>query len=313
MKLPIFKTIEEKKQAYNYEQVNTLKEALEKLNELKNIDPVNTYFRGQAEGSWKIYASAQREWLVKELNCACGDYHSFLQNLLHYFKENGSTFLNKYCKVVTDVSVFSTSQHYGAPTPFVDWTSNVDIALYFASLGNENCVGFETDSYFSVYCLTVGKGAKTPNNDLTRFSTLLGNHKKEMQKVQQELGKISGSDYQEALNFDVWKGFPIIWMEESEDEWMQIANPRSDLQKGAFVYNSAPEKSLDQIFTGLKMSDMANTGELLLSKIRCLDIHKSVLPQLQNYLKDKNINSGSLGLSSGDWGATLYRQFWARF
>lgn len=210
---------------------------------------------------------------------------------------------------MTDVSIFSTSQHYGAPTPFVDWTSSFDVALYFASLGNENCVGFETDSYFSVYCLTVGKGPEPPDNDLTRFSTLLENHKEEMQKVQRELGKISGSDYREALKFDVWKEFPIIWMEESDDEWMQIANPRSDLQGGAFVYNNSPEKSLDQIFAGRKMSDMENTDDLLLPKIRCLDIHKSVLPNLKKYLEEKNINSGSLGLNSDDWGANLYHQF----
>lgn len=308
MKLPIFKTIEEKKQAYDYEQVHTLKEAVEKLKELKNIDPDSTYFRGQAEGSWKIFASAQREWLVKELDRAYGDYHRFLQSLLLYFKGNGSTFLQKYCKVVTDISIFSTIQHYGVPTPFVDWTSNLDVALYFASLGNENCVGFETDSYFSVYCLAVGKGPETPNNDLYRFSTLLESHKEEMQKVQRELGKISGSDYQEILKFNVWKEFPVIWMEESDDEWMQIANPRSDLQGGAFVYNSDPKKSLDQIFAGRKMSDMENADDLL-PKIRCLDIHKSVLPELKKYLEEENINSGSLGLNSDDWGANLYRQF----
>ena len=130
-----------------------------------------------------------------------------------------------------------------------------------------------------------------------------------MQKVQRELGKISGSDYREALKFDVWKEFPIIWMEESDDEWMQIANPRSDLQGGAFVYNNSPEKSLDQIFAGRKMSDMENTDDLLLPKIRCLDIHKSVLPNLKKYLEEKNINSGSLGLNSDDWGANLYHQF----
>lgn len=222
---------------------------------------------------------------------------------MKFLKRNGSPFLNKYCKVVTDISIFSTSQHYGAPTPFVDWTSNFDVALYFATLGDENCVGFETDSYFSVYCLTVGKGAETPDNDLCRFSTLLENHKEQMKDVQREWGKIPGSDYREALKFDVWKEFPIMWMEESDDEWMQIANPRSDLQGGAFVYNNSPEKSLDQIFTGRKMSDME------MPKIRCLDIHKSVLPNLKKYLEEENINSGSFGLNSDDWGANLYQQF----
>lgn len=312
MKLPIFKTIAEKQQAYNYKQAHSMSEIdyiLRDWAEDCKVNGCNAYFRGQAEGSWKIYASSQREWLVKELDRAYMNYNDFLEGLLEYFKIDAPIFLKNKCKVVTDISIFSTIQHYGVPTPFVDWTSNLDAALYFASLGNENCVGFETDSYFSVYYLTVGKGAETPNNDLYRFSTLLESHKEEMQKVQRELGKISGSDYQEILKFNVWKEFPVIWMEEFDDEWMQIANPRSDLQGGAFVYNSDPKKSLDQIFNGQKMYDWENTEDLALPKIHCLDIHKSVLPELKQYLEEESINSGSLGLNSDNWGANFYRQF----
>ena len=312
MKLPIFKTIAEKQQAYNYKRVYSLAEAHYILDSLYYELPegCKAYFRGQAEGSWKIYASAQREWLLKELAYSHDSYSDFLGSLLHAFKSCGSEYLKKYCNVVADFSIFSTSQYYGAPTPFVDWTSNYDVALYFASLGNENCVGFETDSYFSVYYLTVGKGAEPPNNDLLKFSTVQESHKNEMKKVSPKWKKILGPDNQEALDFEVWGKYPVICMEESDDKWMQIANPRPDLQGGAFVYNNSPEKSLDQIFAEQKMIDK-ETGTFLSPQIHCLDIHKSALPELQSYLKDKNINSGFHGLCSNNWGANLYRQFLA--
>lgn len=51
MKLPIFTTVDEKRLAYDYELVHSLKDAVKILKNWKSLDPDNTYFRGQAEGS----------------------------------------------------------------------------------------------------------------------------------------------------------------------------------------------------------------------------------------------------------------------
>ncbi|WP_288800942.1 FRG domain-containing protein [uncultured Fibrobacter sp.] len=314
MRVPAFKTIEEKRNAYQYRQVFQFQDLLEVFNEWRSS---NFYFRGQADGSWKIYSSLQREWITKELNERFSFYANYCESFLKFTGNRYRPFINRYCKVITDVSIFSTVQHYGAPTPFIDWTSNPLVALYFASLGNDLCIGDETSSFVSIYGISVGEGPSTPNNDLTRFSDLVANHKNQMDEVRGEWGNILGSDYSEIIRYSVWKAL-VLWMEEAEEEFMQIANPRSDLQNGAFIYNSEPEKSLDEIFTGKTLESFGNTEEatngaevLFLPKIHCLDIHKSVLPQIRKYLQECNYDKRSLGLCGDNWGQNLYQDFLA--
>ena len=100
---------------------------------------------------------------------------------------------------------------------------------------------------------------------------------------------------------------------EADDQWMKIANPRSDLQKGSFLYFPDEEKSLDKTFDGFSMEDFTQSKEkehdLFFPKINCLDIHKSVLPKLRKHLIDHHIDKKNLALNGEDWGAQLYQEF----
>lgn len=329
MNLETFNAIDEKKNAYQYEQIFSLEEALCKL---EKAQKEGTYFRGQADASWKIYSSMQREWLAKGLKNRFVSYQEFIQQFLIYVKEYAKPILKKYCKITTDISIFSTLQHYGAPTPFIDWSSDINVALYFASLGSDLCFGDETNSFISIYWLNVGNDSETPYNDLTRFATMLESHKDNMQKVREENGDIPGSFYAEATEFEIWKMLSALWMEESDDEFMKIANPRSTLQSGAFLYSNEVDRSLDDLFTG-KGADPEDESETLniervegafmptksprsivkkifsLPKISCLDIHKTLLPGLRDYLAERSYNSASLGLDDNSWGKNLYQKF----
>ena len=336
MDLQAFTTVEEKKNAFEYEQVGSFKDAIDRLT---NVATNGAYFRGLADGSWKLYSSMQREWITRELwHRFNGSYSNIVSEFLNYVYENNSIQLRRHCKVVTDISVFSVLQHYGAPTPFVDWTSDWKVALYFASDTNGLCFGNETSSFVSVYWLNVGEGASTPNNDLTSFSQMLEQYRSSIETI-----AISNNDYAEATKFDKWKNLDALWMEESDDEFMKISNPRADLQNGAFVYSKEKEKSLDKIFSGKKFTDdysesggtliidpsdsfdvskltkipqdvinTPNEAPLYLPKIHCLDIHKSLVPQIKKYLSDRGISKKSLGLDSDDWGKDAFQSFLCR-
>ena len=339
MNLSTFKTIEEKSSAYEYTQVYSFTDLIFYLRLVSHNNPQNTYFRGQADGSWKLYSSMQREWLTRELYFRYSSYPEIISKFLNYIKEYNSTQLRNFCKIVTDISIFSTLQHYGAPTPFVDWTSDYKVALFFAThKSNELCVGNETNSFVSVYWLNVGDGTNNQDNDLTRFSQMLEQHKANMQVIIAENGKIPGSFYANATRFGIWKDIDALWMEESNDDFMKISNPRADLQSGAFVYTKDNQKSLDEIFTGEKISDddceggtlllddspkncfiptstpsnvdkTPKAAPLCLPKIHCIDIHKSVVPQIKKFLQDRNITMETLGLNTDDWGQKAFQSF----
>ena len=340
MDLPIFKTIEEKRKAYDYRQASSFEDALNTLQQVSAEGKEKVFFRGLAEGSWKIFSFAQREWITKELYHRFSSFDEYISSFLEYTKATESIRLNHICKVVADPSIFSVLQHYGAPTPFVDWTSDYKVALYFATQSsNGMCTGYETNSFVSVYLITLGKGASTPSNDLTSFADMIKQHRANMSAIITENGNIPGSNYADATFFGIWKKIQL-WMEEAQDEeFMQISNPRSDLQCGAFVYTPESEKPLNEIFLGNKITDddCTTSGTSLLPpedpsityfkptlplndggnsaarqyypKIKCLDIHKSVVPQIQKYLRDKKINSSSLGLDSDNWGTATYKSF----
>ncbi len=312
--LPVFKTIEEKRSAFNYQQANSLDEVLKILNSATNTNS-QIYFRGQASGSWKIYSSLQREWITKDLTKAYPNgYKDFISQLLSFAKNNYELYFQKNCPILTDIGILATGQHYGMPTPFIDWTSDFNIALYFSSLGNEYCTDIKTENYFSVYWLSVEVCSRPGEQELTRFSELLKQHRdSEIRKdIEKKFGAIPGTEIKSVTKFEFWSDI-LLWMEASDDQWMKIANPRSNSQKGAFLYSPEAQNSLDNIFDGISETDFSKSSEkehdLFFSKINCLDIHKSVLPKLRKYLTEKHINKKNLGLNDETWGAQLYLEF----
>lgn len=351
MDLSIFKTIDEKKSAYDYIQVDSFSEVLDYFTLKQANPPQRTYFRGQADGSWKLYSSMQREWQIRELCHRFNSYSEMTSAFLEYAKEFYSLQLKAYCKAFTDISIISVLQHYGAPTPFIDWTSNYKVALYFASQTDGLCCGNETSSFISIYSLNIGQGAETPNNDLTSFSKLILMAKNLGGEIEEALKDVSnsmvGKNFEEqwiesATRYDFWKQYEL-WMEETDDYFMKISNPRSDLQSGSFLYSKEVDQSLDKLFEGTKVTDgkcessktlhldsfdnnywnpsskpkyyTENESEpqCFLPKIQCLDIHKSVVPQIKEYLKDCNITKQSLGLDSDEWGKNIFASFLGKY
>lgn len=313
MKLRVFETIKEKKKAFDYEQITSFDAVwnkVDEINERQKSRPV--YFRGQADGSWKIFSSAQREWITRELDKQYNDYAGFIRRLLEFSKTNYALFLKNECKIITDISIFSVLQHYGAPTPFVDWTSDYNVALYFASQTAEQCLGNELNSFVSIYWLEVGDGPATPNNDLYPLAKVLEEYRQKINVSMQNLGAPSSQIeqfYKNATQFSEWENFPILWIEESDEDYMKISNHRYDLQNGAFIFNKDSNKSLDEIFDGHELTNIPTQYDaLLLPKIHCIDIHKSVLPKIKKYLNEIHYDAMGLGLNNQNWGEKIFQE-----
>ena len=116
-KLAEFQSIKERDDVFDRTEITSFNNL---LHDLKNAQGENVFFRGQASARWRIFSSIQREWIQQDLE----RYHTNIDDLVSGFLKFCRKKFKAELKETNDVTVFSKLQHYGAPTPFVDFTSN---------------------------------------------------------------------------------------------------------------------------------------------------------------------------------------------
>lgn len=138
------------------------KEEIEKYFDVKIIDNADQFkkfieeherekdtylYRGLKDASWKIFASSQREYLVNGMVNKFGSYNTYLKSIYDNSKKSYKNILEKFYKVTrqnlklngqeipipyNSYWAFSFLQHYGTPTPLIDFTGSLSSGLFFA-------------------------------------------------------------------------------------------------------------------------------------------------------------------------------------
>lgn len=150
-----YNSLWEKKQFYNFTIINTEED-------FNNIFPniidnqSNYVFRSVNEAKFKLYSSAQRQWIWNDLSNKYTSYKDYINSFIVNVQSHQhivSFFYNNHIPL-NDFVILALLQHYSQPSPLVDFTYNPLLSLFFAFDNvKPGTTGNEIDNYVSLYRL----------------------------------------------------------------------------------------------------------------------------------------------------------------
>lgn len=337
--MDFYNNLKEKQKAFDCKRIDTLDELKAFISEQNDYKPKKKslrfgdsevssddvfgtrskyiIYRGIKESKYHLNTSLQLHWkeiIDKKKNITQLGYLSALVGILR----NNDT-IKQYeegkADKFTDIGILALMQHYGLPTPLMDWTSDIITGLNFASDGmtdgkEEN----EISNYVSLYYINLME-----NHELLQasYQKLLENATEKIQEIVSSLNK-GNIDYTDGSLNRLFQlkdmGIDHIYIDYAEDapqvtdifgSTLDLINPNLQMQKGAFIINLNEEYFLEQLWNKKTDSDNdvvlnkktiidQNTGiEIQIeisqnpyakgiipnTKISCADIKKSVLKE----------------------------------
>jgi hypothetical protein len=286
-----FNTLEEKERFYisGNLRIEKFSDLVKTLQKLETIDTTNTIFRGQCEAKYMLYSSLQRLWSEKKLQNHYESYKELIKNLIKNCKTWNSGLISKYFKnsgwTENDLSFLSIMQHYGVPTPLLDFTYDLNKSLFFAT---EN-VDFsppnkEIDNYISIYYLF-------KQNFVLISSDFF---------IEKVLSYASQNNIIKKKDLDLTMQFDMILIDNT-DQAYQIQNNLNILnQNGAFIFNSSPTDPLEiHYLNWLKIIKriIEKRGDNITPPKEiggCININKKLTNEIKEYLNKKGIDKSSM-------------------
>lgn len=130
-----YRALQEKSQYFTGKnlKVDSFSDLLGHLSRLDE-DRKEVLFRGQSEARYMLYSSLQRLWVDRKLDKHYSSYKELSDNLISNSRQWNSGLISRYLNNAgweeTEMSVLSIMQHYGVPTPLLDFTYDVNKSLF---------------------------------------------------------------------------------------------------------------------------------------------------------------------------------------
>lgn len=279
----------------------------------KNKNSKSILYRGVSEAKWRIYNSLQRHWINEKIYTKGIDYKTFIEKIIANAKAQQGGIIEKFFKKngigpENDIAILSFLQHYGCPTPLVDWSNSFKNALFFAT---ENVTEYseetkEIDKYFSVYHIEekklisaslvsiVKKGIsdmqKHVKKNVVQNGKSEGISESEMEKFfsKDRLKMATKMLHQKSLIEFITKiekliTFPLTYFsdinEENDIQFSLNNNMNIINQQGVFIWNSDPFKPIEQVGN----EHYGDKKDVIYRFSKCYNIDK----KLAKYVKEK--------------------------
>ena len=260
---------------------------------IKQEERTNYFFRGMKDAKHRLYTSAQRIWIENDMAEWSGvSYHGFIDRLIAHSLNH--PLLRKvfdvygYNPAERQFPILSILQHYGAPTPFMDWSYNVNVSLFFGTETLKGGHGNDViDNYFSIYMINKA------------------DYKMELLNIRDFIEK---NIYASFNSFSDWGDDPqnpnkngIFYISDFDEgnaygniqySSIQIRNHRPFTsifnqniipQEGLFIFNPFVLKSIDEVFNVPPHSEGSN---LVLTPFHCFNIKKDLAEYVRRRIKN---------------------------
>jgi hypothetical protein len=306
MKLKTFPSLQTKKKYFresDYFIIDTKEKFdswFEEVINLKTETRTNFIFRGMKEAHHKLYTSAQRKWLEADMGeWFKGNYMDFVAQIV----ENAKLYplikkvfdVYNYLETKREFPILSILQHYGAPTPLMDWTHNINVALFFATenigIGNGNDP--DINNYFSVYSIEKSL-YKNEFLHLLDFDKQLITGIRSYREWDSDFKRnrngntifyISDFDLSNIDGASVFQSISI----RTPTPLTSVYNQNIVPQEGIFIFNPYSHKTIDEIFNVNRYGEGSN---LMLGKFSCFNIKKDLAEYVRRRIKQtQNIDS----------------------
>ncbi len=228
-----------------------------------NTFPSHYIYRGQADASWGIQSSLERN---------IGDNFSKLQAVkyeefsLQHFKSKFHLYDRENILPVSKLAWLSIMQHYGVPTRLIDFTESPYVAIYFAL----ETYSPHSENDFSVYAIDY---RATMKQSLAAIS----DHDKDFKETYESLYDKHDSVFEDYVDR---YSYNILWITEPNQ-----MNIRLDRQAGSFLLSGNSGERVETLMA----SSTYDTVD-----IRKLTIDHSLYKSVFALLKKMNITSKSL-------------------
>jgi len=288
MKLQEYRTDEEKQEFFLHSTANNV-ECFENLIEPFLKLPGKFLFRGVKDRAFRMFSIIQRMSIIQS-NIQQLDLTYAISNVLQKFKDN--IFLMGELKKqmmpeakITDYSILAFIQHFGGPSPLIDFTSDLSTALFFAFDGKEEY------KYASLYVVPknpfeFGEIAKIYKSGYNSAINLVEQHKKMHPNENIDCSIIN--DEILSMTFEPqFKGTLVYGGKDSFIEFggekYSITNENIWAQNGYFMQGACSETPLEEIL--LKKihfhdKDLKWNYIKKFQRIYCIDINPNIVNDL---------------------------------